>query len=227
MSFEHIYGVWLDSELGKAEGGRLRKLEEGPGHAERAFLEFVWHPAFGHFDCLLPEFEVRDFKDGCRYVDFAYIRGGFRLAIEIDGFGPHWKEITREQFADQWVRQNDLIIDGWKVLRFAYDDIVHRPRRCQQAIHQLLGRWLGEYEEAAQTSLSLEEKEILRIAIGAAAKPLTPSMVAKGLGIGNEYAIKLLKGLIKKGVLAPAGGSARIRAYRLVRDTAGIVALGG
>lgn len=223
MNFEQAYEEWWGKECRGAVGGRLRKLEEGHGHAERTFLESVWYPAFGHFESLLPEYEVRDFKDGCRYVDFAYIRGAFHAAIEIDGFGPHWRDITKEQFADQWIRQNDLVIDGWKVLRFAYDDVCRRPRRCQQAVHQLLGRWLGEYDASRQ--LTLEEKEILRIALASTAKPLTPSMVASRLGTSSDYAIKLLKGLVRQGLMAQAGGTKRIRSYKLVREAAGMAAL--
>jgi hypothetical protein len=36
-----------------------------------------------------------------------------------------------------------------------------KPRRCQQIIQQVIGRWLGD--ELDQTTLSLVEKEVLRL----------------------------------------------------------------
>lgn len=213
MAFEEKHVAWMELVVSGADGGRLRRLQEGQGHGEKAFLQAVWFPAFGGFEGLHPEYEVRDFKDGSRFIDFAYIRGAFRAAIEIDGFGPHWKDITQEQFADQWMRQNDLIIDGWKVLRFAYVDVTQRPRRCQQVLHQLLGRWLGEYDAAP--ALTPEEKEIVRVALGSVC-PVTPRMVADRLDVCTKHAAKLLRGLVEKRILSPVGkGTQRVRRYRV------------
>jgi hypothetical protein len=212
ISFEAAYSAWMEEHIKANNGERLRRLKEGHGHAEKLFLENVWWPAFGHFHHLVPEYEVHDFKDGHRYLDFAYIRGGFRVCIEIDGYGPHWRDASRWQFADQLMRQNHLIIDGWKVLRFAYDDILEKPRRCQQIVQQLLGRWLGEGETGAE--LSAEEKEIVRLALRKN-EPLTPCDVGAQLGICNKYARKLLRLLVMKKILSPASGSNRIRSYRL------------
>ncbi|WP_436241973.1 DUF559 domain-containing protein [Paenibacillus sp. LjRoot56] len=57
-----------------------------------------------------------------------------KLAIEIDGYATHVSEISRTQFSDGLIRQNHLMIDGWKVLRFSYDDVKNRPRMCEQII---------------------------------------------------------------------------------------------
>ena len=90
-----------------------------------------------NFYILYPEFEVKDFRDGTRYIDFAYIRQGLKLAIEIDGYTTHASQISRTQFSDGLIRQNDLMIDGWKILRFSYDDVKDRPRMCEQIICNL------------------------------------------------------------------------------------------
>jgi hypothetical protein len=65
----------------------------------------VWWPLFHHFDHLHPEYEVDDFMDGKRYLDFAYIRQGARIYFEIDGYGSHLKGVSRWQFADHLERQ--------------------------------------------------------------------------------------------------------------------------
>ncbi len=43
-----------------------------------------------------------------------------RRLLEGRGYGPHWRNVSRIQFSDHCRRQNDLVIDGWKVLRFSY-----------------------------------------------------------------------------------------------------------
>ena len=51
---------------------------------------------------------------GRRYViDMAYLQ--LRIAIEVDGFGPHG---TRTAFDGDRERQNALVLDGWTILRF-------------------------------------------------------------------------------------------------------------
>ncbi|MGG1552092.1 DUF559 domain-containing protein [Paenibacillus ferrarius] len=185
---------------------------EGHGHAEKLFLEQVWWPAIGRFDDLQAEYEVSDFKDGVRYLDFAYVRGNYRVCIEIDGYGAHHRELNRWQFADQLTRQNHLILDGWKILRFAYDDIREKPRRCQQLILQMMGSWFGEGQ--GRMKLSLEQKEILRIA-SQSSEPLVPVAVAERLGVSRIHAGKLLRSLVELGLLQPASGSRRIRSYAL------------
>lgn len=146
--FDEVYDHFIHRHIQVRSGERVRRLQKGQGHAEKLFLEHVWWPAFGHFDHLHPEYEITDFKDGFRYLDFAYIRPGVQLAIEIEGYGPHLRDISREQFSDQCRRQNDLIIDGWKVLRYSYDDIREMPRFCQQKLHQFMGRWLGDEQRS-------------------------------------------------------------------------------
>lgn len=111
MSFEEEYQDFLNLHVQARTGERLRRLKEGHNTAEMLFLKQVWWPLFSHFNYLHPEYEVDDFKDGKRYLDFAYIRPGIRICFEIDGYGPHLKNISRWQFADNLERQNQLVID--------------------------------------------------------------------------------------------------------------------
>ncbi|MDT9724740.1 DNA-binding response regulator [Xylanibacillus composti] len=212
MAFREAYEQFISDHLQKRKGEAARRLREGHGHAEQLFLENVWWPAFGHFHHLYPEFEVTDFKDGFRFIDFAYVRSGLMLAIELDGFGPHWRNISRWQFVDHNRRQNDLIIDGWKVLRFAYDDIKEYPRFCQQKLQQFVGRWYGEGHQALNADW--REKEIIRYALKAG-RPLKPLDLSDYMGVDVKTARKWLAQLVEKGWLLPASGEKRIRAYRL------------
>lgn len=217
MSFVHAHQEWINQHEMKRHGERLRRLTEGHGHAERMFLEHVWWPAFGDFEHLHPEYEIQDFRDGSRFLDFAYLRGHLRLAVEIDGYGPHHQKMSRNQFSDQWIRQNHLIIDGWKVLRFSYDDVHTRPRMCVQLLQQFMGKWVSRGPEKIGL-ISAEEKEIIRMAIRLN-RSFIPQEVCILLNVKQEKARKLLRNLVDKNFLIPEGhGVERIRSYKLAAE---------
>ena len=212
MGFEVEYQTFLDAHLQARTGERLRRLQEGHKQAEMLFLKQVWWPLYYHFRYLHPEYEVDDFKDGKRYLDFAYIRPAIRICLEIDGYGPHLKNISRWQFSDNLERQNQLVIDGWTVIRFSYDQVKETPRRCQQIVQQVIGRWLGD--ELDQTSLSIVEKEVLRLAIRKG-EAIFPVEVEKYLKLSGKTVKKVLSQLVDKKMLIPASGTKRVRSYRL------------
>ncbi|TXK81008.1 response regulator transcription factor [Paenibacillus sp. N3.4] len=98
------------------------------------------------------------------------------------------------------------------MLRFAYDDIKEKPRRCQQLILQMMGSWFGE--EHSGPALTLEEREILRIA-GQSNEPLLPKTISQRLHISRNHAGKLLRRLAHMELLRPASGTTCIRSYTL------------
>ncbi|GAX89632.1 hypothetical protein [Effusibacillus lacus] len=210
MKFDLAFEQLINSHLKKRKGERHRRLKEGLGHGEKLFLEKVWWPAFGHFNYLHPEYEIQDFKDGYRFIDFAYIRRPFRVAFEIDGYSTHCRDLSRRQFADHLLRQNHLILDGWDVMRFSYDDIKEKPRMCQQMLQQWMGRWFGD--ETNLGDLNPLEKELMRLALRLG-RSITPTDAREQLGIGRDKSRVLLKNLVEKGWLQPAGGQYRVRSY--------------
>nr|WP_205603360.1 DNA-binding response regulator [Heyndrickxia shackletonii] len=212
VGFEEEYQAFLNIHLQARTGERLRRLQEGHNQAEMLFLKQVWWPLFHHFRYLHPEYEVDDFKDGKRYLDFAYIRPTIQICLEVDGYGPHLRNISRWQFSDSLERQNQLVIDGWTVIRFSYDQVNEKPRRCQQIVQQVIGQWLGD--ELDQTSLSIVEKEVLRLAIRKG-EAISPVEVEKYLKLSDKTVKKVLSQLVDKKMLIPASGLKRIRSYRL------------
>ncbi|WP_353056979.1 hypothetical protein [Metabacillus litoralis] len=104
------------------------------------------------------------------------------------------------------------MIDGWTVIRFSYDQVKEKPRRCQQIIQQVIGRWLGE--ELDQISLSFVEKEVLRFAIRKG-EELYPIELQKYLKLSDKTVKKVLSQLVEKKMLTPASGVKRVRSYRL------------
>lgn len=212
MGFKEDYQTFINAHLQERTGERLRRLQVGHSHAEILFLKKVWWPIFHHFRYLHPEFEVDDFKGGKRYLDFAYIRPAIQICFEINGYGPHLKNISRWQFADSLERQNQLVIDGWTVIRFSYDQVNEQPRACQQLVQQVIGRWLGE--DMRQTTLSLAEKEVIRLAIRKG-EAISPKEVEEYLKLSDKTVKKVISQLVEKKMLIPASGSLRIRSYRL------------
>ena len=209
-----MYEEWYAYYVKRSSGNRRKRLEEGHGHAEKKFAQQVWYPAFRNFEHLHPEYEVADFQDGSRFLDFAYIRYPLMLAIEIDGYGPHSARATRWQFADSLMRQNHLIIDGWRILRFSYDDIEEKPRMCIQLLQQFMGSWFDKDAES-KALIDVVEKEILRYSLSLG-RELQPRDVRNLLKVSDEKAYSLLRSMMNKGLLLPHGkGTRRIRSYQV------------
>ncbi|WP_248924504.1 endonuclease domain-containing protein [Paenibacillus hamazuiensis] len=216
MAFQSAYNLWMEGHLHKSKGERRRRLIEGHGHAEKLFLEQVWYPAYRHFENLHPEYEVADFRDGTRYLDFAFLQFPVRLAVEIDGYGPHSAKQSRWQFADSLMRQNHLVIDGWRILRFSYDDVNEKPRTCQQVLQQFMGSRLGADRFATESNII--EAEVLRLALRLD-RFLRPRDVCELLQIKKDKAHRILHSMLRKKSLLPAGeGELKIRCYKVNRD---------
>lgn len=210
VAFEKSYAEFMNFHSVNRKGQRLKRLNEEKSPSGELFLRNVWWPVFGHFNNLHPEYQVSDFKDGFRYIDFVFLQVLFRVAIELDGFGPHLKNVTPGQFDDNLTRQNHLILDGWHLLRFSYNQIKHQPRQCQQMIQQLFGRLLGD--ESSIKPIDCIEREVVRRAIQLC-RDVTPADIMNHLNISNAYARKLLYSLVQKSWLQPASGKTRIRSY--------------
>ncbi|MCL6459213.1 MAG: DNA-binding response regulator [Gorillibacterium sp.] len=208
--FEHYYEAWLKQHEEQRKGESRRRLKEGHSHAEKSFIQEVWWPAVGSLEHLHPEYEIADFRDGTRYLDFAYLRPPHKVCFEIDGYGPHSREVSRWQFADQLTRQNHLQLDGWKIIRFSYDEVKEKPRRCQQMIQQILGRWYG----TEQINLPLKQREIVKQAMRYK-QPFCAKDVCGWLEVKPEHARILLHGLANDGILEPVSGVKRITRYIL------------
>ncbi|MBB6731195.1 hypothetical protein [Cohnella zeiphila] len=121
------------------------------------------------------------------------------MVIEADGFGPHWRDISRWQFDGDLERQNLLLIAGWKMLRFSYDGIMEKPLRCQQTLLLSLAKW-GQLavEAGRKTPLNVYERAILHFALSFEGEKMTPSEVARELGISSPTAITYMQALAEK-----------------------------
>lgn len=67
-------------------------------------------------------------------VDFTYKDA--RLVIEVDGHRTHSTRPQRQADAEREAR---LIAQGWRVVRFTYEDVTERPQYVAATVRQLLG----------------------------------------------------------------------------------------
>ncbi|MGG1514882.1 hypothetical protein ABE504_05685 [Paenibacillus oryzisoli] len=75
-SFDEIYPQWLEGQIANEGSPRRRELlQKGLSRGSMDFLRLIWFPVFGNLDYLFPEYEVRDFNNGYRYLDLAYMPG--------------------------------------------------------------------------------------------------------------------------------------------------------
>lgn len=68
-------------------------------------------------------------------VDFAWPSA--RLVVETDGFAFH---ADRTSYRNDRRRTNDLVLAGWRVLRFSWEDVVHHPDEVVAAVRTALER---------------------------------------------------------------------------------------
>ncbi|WP_199615433.1 helix-turn-helix domain-containing protein [Paenibacillus alkalitolerans] len=212
--FEKAHKEWLESHKRRRTGDRLKRLEEGHDYLEKLFLKNIWWPAFTSFDDLHPEYEVRDYNDGKRYLDHAYKPLSTKLVLEADGFNPHIRDVDRWVHADNLLRDSHLIADGWTVVHYSSDVIKYRPRQAQQLLRQIVWGREGKHEGA---KLSLKEKELLRFARMKGA-PIAPVEISAYLDVSKNTTVRILKELLDKQLVKPVdAGKLRIRYYELTR----------
>jgi hypothetical protein len=75
--------------IAKETNPRVRsRIEHGLEHGTLEFLRSVWFPVMKNFNHLYPEWEVRDFHNGYRYLDLAYLPGnGVKGASKFKAMG--------------------------------------------------------------------------------------------------------------------------------------------
>ncbi|MBB6678826.1 HTH domain-containing protein [Cohnella lubricantis] len=202
-AFARAYEQMMKRALVESRGERKRRLLENHGRGEKMLVARVLWPVFGSLENLHPEYEIRDLRGGVNFVDYAYIPSRqLGLLLECDGFGPHWRDISRWEFDRNEERQNLLLIDEWKMLRFSYDAVREKSERCQQTLRLALAKWGQIMPEAGEgVRLGVYERAILHLHQTSGREIITPAKAARELGITSKTAIKHLQSLEDKGHL--------------------------
>lgn len=118
--------------------GRDCSCNDDCSDAERLFCREVMLKVLpkGKFAAQYPV----DLPGKTRKLDFAFIAGdGRKIAIELDGFQYHAKDLGPDEFDDQLARQNELVLREWSILRFSFNQCARKPEYCAAAIRRLAG----------------------------------------------------------------------------------------
>jgi hypothetical protein len=193
------------------------------GPLELAFLERVWGPAFEYdFSGLTAEYPFKDFKSGDRFIDFRFNDGVRKTMIELDGFTTHARNISPGEFDDHLERQNDLLLQGWFLLRFSRSMVMNKAEVCQRQLMHAMGKW--HYLRGGSVVWREDEKwsnrraMVLRTAIrcGGSVRPID---VALALGISRQTAVLWLRRFVMEGTFVAGVGNGRVNRYFLPEET--------
>jgi hypothetical protein len=211
LRFKQKFEEWMQTNLSEESNHRRRELlEKGLGHGTVEFLRSIWFPTVGNFDHLYPEWEVRDFNNGYRYLDLAYMPGGAKGGIEIQGYGPHARDLDVRRFKDLCWRHCLLALDGWTFLPVAYLSIKDEPKQCQQLVLAFIGKFIST---DVTSQLSWLEAESMRFA-RRLLRPFTPLELANHLRVSDRHARRTLRRLVEMQILNVTSGQKRFRTYK-------------
>jgi hypothetical protein len=154
---------------------------------------------------------VRDFNNGFRYLDLAFLPGDAKGDIEIQDYGSHARDLDTRRFKDLCRRQSLLSLDDWVYLPIAYLSIREEPALCKQLILSFIGKFVSTDVDSQLNSLEAETVRYARRLL----KPFTPNELAVHLRVTARYARRLLHGLVERQYLLVVGGNLRFRTYQL------------
>lgn len=213
VKFEVLLEQWHQENILNEKKQRRREyLEKGLGHGTIEFLRTIWFPTFGNLNHLYPEWEVRDYNNNYRYLDLAYLPGsGAKGCIEIQGYGPHARDINVTRFKDLCWRHSLLALEGWTILPIAYLSIKEEPELCRQLMLAFVGKFISIQ---VPSTFSSQEAEIIRYA-RRIPRPFSPIEIANHLNISDRHARRILQHLLNENIITVASGNKRLRTYRL------------
>ncbi|GAA0133747.1 hypothetical protein YSY43_05870 [Paenibacillus sp. YSY-4.3] len=186
-------------------------LRKGLSRGTVDYLRRIWYPTIGNLDHLYPEYEVRDYNNGYRYLDLAYLPGNIKGCIEIQDYRSHARDIEVSRFKDLCMKQSLLVLDDWLFLPIAYLSIRDDPSVCKQLTLSFIGKFLSS---SVPSGLHWAEAETIRFA-RRLLRPFTPGEISAHLQLSEQHTRKILRQLASKQLLLIASGKLRYRTYRL------------
>ncbi|BBI33446.1 transcriptional regulator [Cohnella abietis] len=211
--FDQAYDEWMELAIAQEQNHRRRELlENGLGHGTIEFLRTVWFPVVKNFNHLYAEWEVRDSSNGYRYLDLAYMPSGdVKGGIEIQGYGPHARDLDVKRFKDLCWRQCLLALDDWVFLPIAYLSITDEPKRCQQLVLSFIGKFIATDVPSELTWLEAETIRYARRQF----RPFSPFELGSHLRVTNQHARRILHKLVDVQLLTVVSGNQRYRTFGL------------
>ncbi|WP_339279801.1 hypothetical protein NYE40_08900 [Paenibacillus sp. FSL W8-1187] len=141
MSFKAEHEKWIKGHLKRREGERKDALKRGHGYGNRFFAEKTWWPLVGHFHDLHPEYEVMDWRGRSYFVDFMWIVGTLRFAIEIMDYGSHGKDRTKYRM--DLNRGMFLQSYSCRLIAISLDELKENPAFIEAVLRNILAPYLN------------------------------------------------------------------------------------
>lgn len=211
MEFAQEWDKFLQRQIQTAKGARLERLRKELAGEKKMFQEVLW-PVFQTFEGFTLEYELLSTSGAVIYMDAFY--EPLRMVFESDGFVPHAANITRDRFAFERMRIRTVAMYGYKYIPFAWDELDQRPKQCQRAVFELLGRYSGSADRAIR-DLHVYERELIRFMLHRN-RPVSLGDVRYCLNLGEDASRNVVRKLVEKQLIRPSGhGRKKIRAYRL------------
>jgi hypothetical protein len=217
MGFSEEYNKWLEHHTQRRSGERKSRLERGHGHGERMFLERIWWPIFGNLNDLHPEYEVSDWRGRPYFIDFAWMPGQCKFALEVKGYGPHVQNTDRIRYRHELDRETFLQILGFRVVSIPYDNLEAEPKLTINLLKSLFSPYMAVgLRDYTYTRI---ERETLLIALRLN-RPIRPADLVKELEINRRTARFCLKSLCNKDKFRPilTGKETKVVRYEFVRS---------
>ena len=115
-----------------------RLISEKSAYLEKEFLENVFYPEFGDAGLEYLTYQKKIYDSSHRrsyYIDFVVNVDGRRFAIELDGYNYHGK-LSAKEFEKQEERTNEIIRQGYELIRFSFNKIENKPNEVRRELRQ-------------------------------------------------------------------------------------------
>lgn len=113
----------------------ITQNESKMNEIEQIFVEDIFYPYAGEngLNYLQAQTPFEDSECRTRKLDFTVSTNRYNYVIEIDGYTYHAEgasRVTPEYFDDLLMKHNDLILNGYILIRFSYNQIRNHPDLC-------------------------------------------------------------------------------------------------
>lgn len=136
--------------------------------SEKLFVEEYMYPILGkeNLKYLQPQYVFVDSAGSAKRIDFAIRDDETKLAFEIDGESYHAEQaISSKQFDDNLTRQNEILLAGWKLLRFSYSQL--RDGSKSKEIKDVIKSFLSRNNSSIIKKDTIKPNELQRLSLEA------------------------------------------------------------
>lgn len=138
-----------------------RLVSKESAYLEKLFLETIFYPEFGDAGLEYLTYQKKIYDNNHRrsyYIDFVVNANGKQYAIELDGYNYHGKLSARE-FEKQEERTNEIIRQGYELIRFSFNKINNKPDEVRRELSQRIN--VPRSEVYVSTSSSVDVARVV------------------------------------------------------------------